>query len=82
MSADGGPRWRRPPGANSSNRVGGRRLKRVNGSMRAGASVVAGGVERNLEKRRIESKARRGSGIAWREGEVKGDIRCQTVALG
>jgi len=44
--------------------------------MRAGASVTR--VERNLEKRRIKSKARRGSGIAWWEAEIKGDIRCQT----
>lgn len=44
--------------------------------MRAGASVAR--VVRNLKKRRIKSEARGGSGVAWWEGEVKSDIRCQT----
>jgi hypothetical protein len=46
--------------------------------MRAGASVTR--VERDIKKRRIKSEARRGSGIAWWESEVKCDIRCQTVS--
>lgn len=32
----------------------------------------------NFKKRRVKRKARRGRRIAWGEGEVKGDIRCQT----
>lgn len=47
--------------------------------MRTGASVA--GIIGNLEKRRIERKAGRGSRIAWGEGEVKGDIRCQTERI-
>jgi hypothetical protein len=40
---------------------------------------VAGVVGRQLKQRGIKSEGR-GSGIACPEGEVKGDIRCQTVA--
>ena len=36
------------------------------------------GVVRDLEKRRVKRKARRGSRTARGEGEVKGNIRCQT----
>jgi hypothetical protein len=47
--------------------------------MRAGASVA--GIVRNLKKRRIKRKTRRGDRIAWGEGEVKGNRRCQTEKI-
>lgn len=75
VGADGRPGRSGAAGA-GGNRVGGRRLEGVDGSMRAGASVAR--VVRNLKQRRIKSEARGGSGIAWWEGKVKRDIRCQT----
>lgn len=44
--------------------------------MRTGASVAR--IVWDLEKRRVKREARRGSRIAWGEGEVKHDVRCQT----
>lgn len=44
--------------------------------MRTGASVAW--IVWDFKKRRVKRKARRGRRIAWGEGEVKGDIRCQT----
>lgn len=44
--------------------------------MRAGASVAR--VVGKFEERRVKREARRGGRAAWWEGEVKGDIRCQT----
>jgi hypothetical protein len=78
MSPDGRPRRSGAAGAGGGDRVGGRRLEGVDGSMRAGASVA--GVVRDLKERRIKGEARWGGGIAWWEGEVKGDTRCQTVS--
>jgi hypothetical protein len=76
MSSDGRPCRSGAAGAGGGDRVGGRRLEGVDGSMRAGASVAR--VVRDLEERRIKGEARRGSGIAWWKGEVKGNTRCQT----
>ena len=44
--------------------------------MRAGAGVA--GVVGDLEERGIKGEVWRRGGVAGREGEVKGDIRCQT----
>lgn len=48
--------------------------------MRTGASVAW--IVWDFKKRRVKRKARRGRRIAWGEGEVKGDIRCQSGHVG
>ena len=62
MSPDGRPRRGGTAGAGGGDRVGGRRLEGVDGSMRTGASVAR--VVRNLQERRIKREARRGSRVA------------------